>query len=55
VLNVVAGTARIGLNSVIGEVWPHLLSLTALMFLFVLFPQLVMVPAGWLRGGRASP
>ena len=49
VLNVVAGTARVSLDSVIRGVWPFLLSLTALMFLFVLFPQLVMVPAGWLR------
>ena len=49
VLNVVAGTARCSLDSVIRGVWPFLLSLTLLMFLFVLFPQLVMVPAGWLR------
>ncbi len=49
VLNVVAGTARVSLDSVIQGVWPFLLSLTALMFLFVLFPQLIMVPAGWLR------
>ncbi len=49
VLNVVAGTSRCSLDSVIQGVWPFLLSLTALMFLFVLFPQLVMVPAGWLR------
>ncbi|WP_077001001.1 TRAP transporter large permease subunit [Variovorax sp. KK3] len=49
VLNVVAGTSRVGLDSVIRGVWPFLLSLTALMFLFVLFPQLIMVPASWLR------
>jgi tripartite ATP-independent transporter DctM subunit len=49
VLNVVAGTARVSLDDVIKGVWPFLLSLTALMFLFVLFPQLITVPAGWLR------
>ena len=47
--NVVAGTARVSLDSVISGVWPFLLSLTALMFLFVLFPQLILVPASWLR------
>lgn len=49
VLNVVAGTARVSLDSVISGVWPFLLSLTTLMFLFVLFPQLILVPASWLR------
>ena len=49
VLNVVAGVARCSLDSVIKGVWPFLLSLTTLMFLFVLFPQLVMVPATWFR------
>ncbi|ULX52101.1 L-dehydroascorbate transporter large permease subunit [Cupriavidus taiwanensis] len=49
VLNVVAGTSRCSLDSVIGGVWPFLLSLTALMFLFVLFPQLILVPAAWLH------
>lgn len=49
VLNVVAGTSRCSLDSVIAGVWPFLLSLTALMFLFVLFPQLILVPASWLR------
>lgn len=49
VLNVVAGTSRCSLDSVIAGVWPFLLALTALMFLFVLFPQLILVPASWLR------
>jgi tripartite ATP-independent transporter DctM subunit len=49
VLNVVAGISRCSLDSVIKGVWPFLLSLTLLMFLFVLFPQLVMVPATWFR------
>jgi tripartite ATP-independent transporter DctM subunit len=49
VLNVVAGVGRISLDSVIKGVWPFLLAQSILMFLFVLFPQLVMVPASWFR------
>ncbi|ROZ69598.1 TRAP transporter large permease [Ramlibacter sp. WS9] len=49
VLNVVAGVGKVSLDSVIKGVWPFLLAQTTLMFLFVLFPQLVMVPAGWFR------
>ncbi len=49
VLNVVAGVSRVSLDSVIKGVWPFLLAQTILMFLFVLFPQLVMVPASWFR------
>jgi tripartite ATP-independent transporter DctM subunit len=49
VLNVAAGVAKTSLDSVIKGVWPFLLAQTILLFLFVLFPQLVMVPASWLR------
>ena len=49
VLNVVAGVGRISLDSVIKGVWPFLLAQSLLLFLFVLFPQLVMVPASWFR------
>lgn len=48
VLNVVAGVSREGLDSVIKGVWPFLLAETLLMFLLVLFPALVIVPARWL-------
>jgi TRAP-type C4-dicarboxylate transport system permease large subunit len=34
---------------VIKGVWPFLLAQSILLFLFVLFPQLVMVPASWFR------
>jgi len=47
VLNVVAGVSRHSLDSVIRGVWPFLLTLTALLFLFVLFPGLITVPAQW--------
>jgi tripartite ATP-independent transporter DctM subunit len=49
VLNVVAGVGKISLDSVIKGVWPFLLAQSVLLFLFVLFPQLVMVPASWFR------
>jgi tripartite ATP-independent transporter DctM subunit len=49
VLNVVAGVGKISLDSVIKGVWPFLLAQSLLLFLFVLFPQLVMVPASWFR------
>jgi TRAP-type C4-dicarboxylate transport system permease large subunit len=49
VLNVVAGVAKTRLDDVIKGVWPFLLAQTVLMFLFVLFPQLITVPASWFR------
>lgn len=49
VLNVVAGVAKTRLDDVIKGVWPFLLAQTILMFLFVLFPQLITVPASWFR------
>ena len=48
VLNVVAGVSRESLDSVIKGVWPFLLAETVLMFLFVVFPELVLVPMKWL-------
>jgi tripartite ATP-independent transporter DctM subunit len=49
VLNVAAGVAKTSLDSVIKGVWPFLLAQTILLFLFVLLPQLVMIPASWFR------
>jgi TRAP-type transport system large permease protein len=48
VLNVVAGVSKEGLDRVIAGVWPFLLAETALMFMLVLFPQLVLTPMRWL-------
>ena len=50
VLNVVSGVARVPMGRVIIGVWPFLLAHTIVMFMLVLFPQLVMVPLAWLRG-----
>lgn len=47
VLNVVSGVARVNLDSVIKGMWPFLIAETAVMFLLVLFPALVTVPARW--------
>lgn len=48
VLNVVSGVAKVPLGKVIWGVAPFLLAQIVVMFLLVLFPQLVMVPLGWL-------
>jgi TRAP-type transport system large permease protein len=48
VLNTVAGVGKISMDDVTRGVWPFMLVQFALMFLFVLFPDLVMVPAKWL-------
>ncbi|MDT4870955.1 Sialic acid TRAP transporter permease protein SiaT [compost metagenome] len=47
VLNVVAGVARVDLSRVARGVMPFLLGQLVLLVLFILFPQLVMVPARW--------
>jgi tripartite ATP-independent transporter DctM subunit len=49
VLNVVSGVAKIPLGQVITGVWPFLLAQIAMLFLLVLFPELVLVPLHWLR------
>jgi tripartite ATP-independent transporter DctM subunit len=47
VLNVVSSVARVNLDTVIKGMWPFLVAETAVMFLLVLFPQLVTIPAHW--------
>ncbi|HEU0199302.1 MAG TPA: TRAP transporter large permease subunit [Burkholderiaceae bacterium] len=51
VLNVVAGVGKMSMEDVMKGVWPFLLAETAVLFLLVLFPSLVTVPAKWLTGG----
>ena len=50
VLNTVAGVGKISMDDVTKGVWPFMLAQFALMFLMVLFPQIIMVPARWLAG-----
>jgi tripartite ATP-independent transporter DctM subunit len=48
VLNVVAGVGRMRMDEVTVGVLPFMLVQFVVMFLMVLFPQIVMVPARWL-------
>ena len=50
VLNVVAGVTRISIGEVTKGVWPFMLAELAVLFLLVLFPPLVTVPARWFAG-----
>ena len=47
VLNVVSSVAKVNLDTVIKGMWPFLVAETAVMFLCVLFPELITVPAHW--------
>jgi tripartite ATP-independent transporter DctM subunit len=47
VLNVVSSVARVNLDTVIKGMFPFLIAETLVMFLLVLFPQLVIIPARW--------
>ena len=49
VLNVVAGVGRMPLHQVIRGVNPFLITYTLILFLFVLFPQIVTAPVAWMR------
>jgi TRAP-type transport system large permease protein len=47
VLNTVAGVGRIGMDAVTRGVLPFMLAQFVLLFLLILFPQLVLAPARW--------
>ena len=47
VLNTVAGVGRVGMDAVTRGVVPFMIAEFILMFLMVMFPQLVTVPARW--------
>ena len=47
VLNVVSSVARVNLDTVIKGMFPFLIAETVVMFLLVLFPLLVTIPARW--------
>ncbi len=50
VLNVVAGVGRIKLDEVTAGVLPFMVAEFVILFIMVLFPSLVTVPARWLAG-----
>lgn len=47
VLNVVSGVSHVRMEGVIRGVWPYVVVYTLLLGLFVVFPGLITVPAGW--------
>ena len=49
VLNVVCGVGRVSMEGIIRGVWPYVVAYTALIGLFVAFPEIITVPAGWLH------
>jgi len=49
VLNVAAGVGKVSMEDVIRGVWPFMLAETAVLFLLVLFPALVLLPMQWFR------
>jgi tripartite ATP-independent transporter DctM subunit len=50
VLNVVAGVAKISMEEVVKGVWPFMLAQLFVLFLLVMFPSLVTVPAAFFSG-----
>jgi tripartite ATP-independent transporter DctM subunit len=50
VLNVVCGVSRISMEDIIKGVWPFMIAQLIVLFLMVLFPELVTIPAKWLGG-----
>jgi TRAP-type transport system large permease protein len=50
VLSTVAGVSKVSMDSVTKGVWPFMLAQFAVMFLLVIFPSLVIVPARWFYG-----
>lgn len=50
VLNVVSGVSKLKIEEIVGGVWPFLLAQLAVLFLLVLFPQLVLGPLKFFAG-----
>ena len=50
VLNVVCGVSNLSMEDIVKGVWPFMIAQLAVLFLMVLFPALVTVPAKWFAG-----
>ena len=50
VLNVVCGVSRISMEDIIKGVWPFMIAQLVVLFLMILFPSIVTVPAKWFGG-----
>lgn len=48
VLNVMCGVAKISLSELMKGLWPFLIAEITVLFLLILFPELVMTPLRWL-------
>jgi TRAP-type C4-dicarboxylate transport system permease large subunit len=48
VLNVMCGVAKVSMKDLMGGLWPFLWAELIVLFLLVLFPDLVLVPLRWL-------
>jgi tripartite ATP-independent transporter DctM subunit len=48
VLNVISTVGRMPMNRVVQGVWPFLASEAAVMFILVLFPEIIMLPLRWM-------
>jgi TRAP-type C4-dicarboxylate transport system permease large subunit len=50
VLNVVAGVSKVPLSRVIGGIGPFILAQFVVLALLIMFPAIVIVPAGLMSG-----
>lgn len=50
VLNVITGVAKISFDRAVVGVFPYLLALVLTLFLFLLFPSLILTPLAWILG-----
>lgn len=50
VLNVISTIGKMPVSRVVVGVWPFLLAEIFVMFLLVMFPELIMTPLGWMTG-----
>ena len=50
VLNVIAGVSRLSFEQCSLGVLPYLTGMIILLILFLIFPELIIVPADWLTG-----
>ncbi|EFB75253.1 TRAP transporter large permease [Subdoligranulum variabile] len=51
VLNVACGAGRINMQRIVKAIWPFLIAEAVVLFLMVLFPQIVTVPMNFFTGG----
>jgi TRAP-type transport system large permease protein len=50
VLNVICGVGKVPMSAAVRGVWPFIAAYSVLLGLFILFPQLITVPAAFFAG-----